>query len=226
MKVCDFHTHTFYSDGVLSAIELIRRVAVEGYSAIGIADHIGFGGVERVVQEIAADCAVASEHWDIEAFAGVELTHVPPPAIAELAARARAAGAAFVAVHGETLVEPVQEGTNRAALSSPDVDYLCHPGLITPEEAELAVQHGIFLEITARWGHCLTNGHVARVAREVGARLLVGSDAHAPGDFLTPEFAEQVLAGAGLDADEIAACEESAEDYLTRIRARVAVTPA
>jgi len=218
MKLCDFHTHTFYSDGVFAPVELIRRASVAGYSVIGIADHTGSGGVERLVQEIAEDCAVASEHWDIEAFVGVELTHVPPAAIAQLTAKARAAGAAFVAVHGETLVEPVQEGTNLAAVCCPEVDYLCHPGLITPEEAALAAANDVFLEITARRGHCLTNGHVARVAREAGARLLLGSDAHGDGDLLTPEFAEQVLAGAGLDADEIAACEENAEEYLKRIR--------
>jgi histidinol phosphatase-like PHP family hydrolase len=218
MKVLDFHTHTFYSDGVLSAVELIRRVSVYGYSAIGISDHMGSGGVERIVQEIAEDCAVANAHWDIEAFSGIELTHVPPPAIAECAAKARAAGAAFVAVHGETLVEPVQEGTNLAAVSCPDVDYLCHPGLITPEEAALAAENEICLEITIRRGHCLSNGHVARVARAAGARLLVGSDAHGPDDFLTPESAEQVLAGAGLEPDEIAACERNAEEYLSRIR--------
>jgi len=99
MKLCDFHTHTFYSDGVFAPVELIRRASVAGYSVIGIADHTGSGGVERLVQEIAEDCAVASEHWDIEAFVGVELTHVPPAAIAQLTAKARAAGAAFVAAN-------------------------------------------------------------------------------------------------------------------------------
>jgi histidinol phosphatase-like PHP family hydrolase len=222
MKLYDFHTHTFYSDGAFVPAELIRRASVHGYSVIGIADHIGSGGVERVVQEIAEDCAVASEHWDIEAFAGVELTHVPPAAIAELTAKARAAGAAFVAVHGETLVEPVAEGTNLAAVRCPDVDYLCHPGLITPDEARLAAENNVFLEISSRRGHCLTNGHVARVARDTGARLLVGSDAHDMGDLLTPEFAEQVLAGAGLNADEIAVCERNAEQYLKLIRERLA----
>ena len=51
-----------------------------------------------------------------------------------------------------------------------------------------------------------------------GVKIALGSDAHGPDDFLTPELAEQVLAGAGLDPDEIAACEKNAEEYLGRIR--------
>lgn len=222
MKVCDFHTHSFYSDGDFSPVELVRRAMVCGYSVIGIADHVGAGGIERLVREIAADCELVNKHWDIEALPSVELTHVPPGAIAELAATAKAAGATYVAVHGETLVEPVEPGTNLAAVRCRDVDYLCHPGPITPEEAKIAAENDVFLEISARRGHCLSNGHVARIARAAGARLLVGSDAHGGDDFLTPEFAEQVLAGAGLDADEIAACGENAELLLQRIRARIA----
>ena len=76
----------------------------------------------------------------------------------------------------------------------------------------------MFVEVSSRRGHCLTNGHVARVARDAGARLLVGSDAHDMSDLLTPELAEEVLAGAGLDADEIAECEKNAEAFLERIR--------
>ena len=55
-------------------------------------------------------------------------------------------------IHGETLVEPVPPGTNRASVECPDVDVLGHPGLLTEEEAALAVQNNVFLEITSLAG--------------------------------------------------------------------------
>jgi len=200
--VYDFHAHTSLSDGALSPVELIRRALTCGYRSIALTDHVGIGYLDRLVQEVAADCAAAREHWPIVAIPGVELTHLPPAAIAAAARRAKERGAWVVVVHGETVVEPVEEGTNRAALECPDVDILAHPGLITLEEAELAAASGVFLELSARRGHSLTNGHVARIALLAGARLLVNSDAHTESDLLTPSFAHQIVRGAGLEEKE------------------------
>jgi histidinol phosphatase-like PHP family hydrolase len=158
-----------------------------------------------VVREIASDCALAREKWHINAIPGVELTYVPPAAIDEVARRAKEIGAWIVVVHGESIVEPVEKGTNKAALLCPYVDILAHPGLITKEEAQLAATNGIYLEISARKGHSLTNGHVARLAHEAGAKLILNSDAHDPGDILTHSLARNIIIGAGLSE---AQCEE------------------
>ena len=197
--VYDFHTHTLLSDGVLSPIELIRRALVNNYQAIALTDHAATGSFERIIQETVEACALARSHWDILAIPGIELTHLPAQAIAEAARKAKELGAWLVAVHGETIAEPVEKGTNLAALQSPHVDILTHPGLLSPEEARLAAENGIFLEISARKGHCLTNGHVASVAQLAGAKLLLGSDAHDENDLLTAPFAYAVILGAGLD---------------------------
>lgn len=201
--LCDFHTHTFLSDGSLSPIELIRRASHVGYRAIALTDHAGIGFLDRVVHEAAAECALSRDHWPILAIPGVELTHLPPAAIAESARRAKEQGALLVVVHGETIVEPVEKGTNKAALLCPDVDILAHPGLITMEEAEIAASNGIYLEISSRRGHSLTNGHVARMAEATGARLLLNSDAHDVADLLTTDTARSIAAGAGLDETQI-----------------------
>jgi histidinol phosphatase-like PHP family hydrolase len=199
----DFHTHTFMSDGALAPIELIRRAAVNGYSAIGISDHAGPGTMEAAITAALGDCELAAAHWGIIAVAGVELTHVPAGAIAELARAAKQAGALYVVVHGESPVEPVEAGTNAAAAACPDVDILAHPGHISPEVAAAAVANNVFLEVTARHGHSLTNGHVVLIGRAAGARFLVNSDTHAPGDLLTRDKAESVARGAGLSDDEV-----------------------
>ena len=198
----DFHTHTFLSDGALLPIELIRRAIVNGYEALAITDHASASNLERVIEETSRDCQLAQRLWGFLAIPGVEITHCPASSIADLAARAKRAGAAIVVVHGETLVEPVEPGTNLAAVESPDVDILAHPGLIGTEEAQMAAKQGVFLEISCRKGHCLSNGHVAQVARETGAQLLVNTDTHVPSDMLTDEFARKVALGAGLSEDE------------------------
>ena len=216
----DFHTHTFLSDGVLAPVELIRRAIRAGYRAMAITDHVGPGNMEFVLKTLAADCEMANKRWDILALPGVEITHTPAEDIDRLARECRRLGAAVVNVHGETITEPVVEGTNLAAVSSSDVDILAHPGLITPEEARIAAANGVFLEVSARKGHGLANGHVVKTALDAGARLVLDSDAHAPEDLLTREWAMGVAQGAGLDVESAAALLDRAPlEVLKRVGA-------
>ena len=195
----DFHTHTFLSDGVLSPIELIRRAMHIGYKTMAITDHVGPGNLEFVLNTLKTDCLMAEKRWDIEVLPGVEITHTPIEDINDLAKEAKKLGAKIVNVHGETIMEPVVAGTNLAAVSSPYVDILAHPGLISPEEAKIASQNGIFLEVSGRKGHGLSNGHVVKTASEAGASIILDSDAHEPEDLMTREYAEKVALGSGLN---------------------------
>lgn len=193
----DLHTHSILSDGRLIPAELVRRAVTHSYSAIAITDHVDFTNIEFVLYAIRKTSFLEDE-WDIKVLAGVEITHVPPGKIAPLADMARSLGAEIIVVHGETVVEPVAPGTNTAALRA-DIDILAHPGIITHDEAELARENGISLEITSRAGHNRTNGHVARIAGEIGCELIVNTDTHAPGDLITDEMAFKVAVGSGLD---------------------------
>ena len=97
----DFHTHSFFSDGVLSPIELIRRAHVAGYRAIAVTDHVGLANIEQVIREVSRDCLLAEKHWGIKALPGVELTHIPAAAIGECAKLAKKCGAtaATLSIH-------------------------------------------------------------------------------------------------------------------------------
>jgi histidinol phosphatase-like PHP family hydrolase len=196
----DLHTHTIFSDGELLPSELVRRAAVLGYTAIALTDHVDYTNAEHVLS-----CLLKAKYLEdvlnIRVLVGVELTHVPGEKIAELSALARRSGSELVVVHGETPVEPVLPGTNRAALEA-EVDILAHPGFLTREEAEMARDRGVCLEITSRAGHNITNGHVARMAKEAGASLVVNTDAHSPEDLINTERAVQIAFGAGLDPQE------------------------
>jgi putative hydrolase len=199
----DLHTHTLFSDGVLVPSELVRRAEIKGYEFIALTDHADASNIDFVVPRIASVCKELNRRWNIKALPGLELTHIPPETFAELTERARALGAVIVVAHGETLVEPVHPGTNRAAIEA-RVDILAHPGLITKADAELAKHHGVCLEITSRKGHSLSNGHVVNRAMETGAKLVIDTDSHEPGDLITDEQARDILLGAGLSQDAIA----------------------
>ena len=195
----DFHTHTFLSAGVLSPIELLRRAMHIGYKTMAITDHVGPGNLEFILNTLKTDCLMAEKRWDIEVLPGVEITHTPIEDIDELANEAKKLGAKIVNVHGETIMEPVFPGTNLAAVCSPYVDILAHPGLISVEEAKIASENGVFLEISGRKGHGLSNGHVVKTASEAGASIILDSDAHEPEDLMTKEYAEKVALGSGLN---------------------------
>jgi histidinol phosphatase-like PHP family hydrolase len=199
----DFHTHSIFSDGELIPSELVRRAVFHGYEAIAITDHVDFTNVEYVLEGLKKLGPWNERNADIQVIIGVEISHVPPEKIGKLVRKADDLGAELVVVHGETIVEPVERGTNKAAVSNPSVDILAHPGLISEEEAEIAKENDVYLELTSRRGHCLSNGYVARVAREVGAHLVLNTDLHSPDDFLTEERAAQILAGAGLGPSEV-----------------------
>jgi histidinol phosphatase-like PHP family hydrolase len=160
--------------------------------------------IERVIPAIIKACEENNRFRMIRAIPGVEITHVPPSLIGRYVAVARQLGAKLVVVHGETVVEPVEPGTNRAAIEA-GVDILAHPGLITEEEAKLAALGRTHLEITARKGHSLTNGHVAALALKTGAKLVLDTDAHEPGDLIDEPFAKIVATGAGLTEERYAA---------------------
>ncbi|ADY73488.1 PHP domain protein [Desulfurobacterium thermolithotrophum DSM 11699] len=201
----DLHTHTIFSDGELIPSELVRRAESIGYRALAITDHVDYSNYRFVLERLYETVDILNENTSLTVIPGVEITHVPPVKIPELIQKCRETGAKLVVVHGETVVEPVASGTNRAAIEG-KADILAHPGLITKEEVELAVENGIYLEITSRKGHNITNGHVAKLAKEIGAKLVINTDTHSPGDLIPRSFAIKVGIGAGLTIQEVEEC--------------------
>ncbi|MFC1549172.1 histidinol phosphate phosphatase domain-containing protein [Candidatus Omnitrophota bacterium] len=188
----DLHTHTILSDGDLLPSELVRRAQDKGYKAIAITDHVDHSNIETVICGLVKVAKVLNKYWDILVLPGVELTHVPVESFNELTSYARKNGAAVVIGHGESPVEPVIPGTNKAAIQA-GVDVLAHPGHITEEDAGLAAEKGVCLEITCRNGHSKTNKHVFEAANKTGAKIIINTDSHSPEDILTVEKQKEVL---------------------------------
>jgi len=214
----DLHTHSIFSDGELVPSELAQRACAAGYSTIAITDHADHSNIDFIIPRIIRVCEIITAKGNIQVLPGLELTHVDPADIATLVSEARKLGAQILIVHGETLTEPVPPGTNLAAIQA-GADILAHPGLVTEEEVRLAASKGVYVEITTRRGHSLTNGHVASMARKCGALLVLNNDTHAPGDFVGPQMAANIARGAGMSEEEVNAMFNNSKNLIQRARA-------
>lgn len=201
--IYDFHTHSFLSDGGNSPVELIRFAAANGYRCIAITDHASYSNLDSIIPMVRKDCQLAQEYWNIIAIPGVELTNVPAKSINEMAKSAKEMGAEIVIVHGESIVEKVESQTNWEAVNSSYVDILAHPGIFNIEEAKLAAKNGVYVEITSKAGHSLTNGIVARIGKEAGVKFLINTDAHSQEELFSFDFQKKVGLGSGLELKDV-----------------------
>ena len=117
------------------------------------------------------------------------------------------------------MVEPVAPGTNRAAIEA-NADILAHPGIISEEDLLLAKEKGVTLEITARKGHSLSNGYVAKEAMRFGVPLCINTDSHSPSDLITREFAVKILLAAGIEENRIESVYENSKAIVEKTRRR------
>ncbi len=212
----DLHTHTFLSDGDLIPSELARRAEEKGCIFLGITDHIDFSNFEYIIPSIIKVAESINTSMKIRVIPGAEITHVNPSKIPELVRLTRKAGAKLIVVHGETVVEPVMKGTNRAAIES-DVDILAHPGLLEEEDAKLAAEKKIAIEISARHGHSFSNGHIARLWYKYGFPVVLNTDTHSPENLIGDEFARTIILSAGIKEEDIKKVLDNSSDIVKRL---------
>ncbi len=203
MKFIDLHAHTIFSDGELIPSELVWRARAANYDTIALTDHLDQSNIDFVIPRIVRVSTILTRRTGLTVIPGAELTYVAPEDISRVTRRARRLGARIVIVHGETVAEPaVPEGTNRAALLS-NIDILAHPGELSEEDARLAKEREVCIEVTTRSQHAVTNGTVIQKARVAGALLVMNTDTHGPEDLLTIEKAFQILKDAGVQEANI-----------------------
>ncbi|MEW5987194.1 MAG: DNA polymerase/3'-5' exonuclease PolX [Chloroflexota bacterium] len=193
----DLHTHTTWSDGRLSILEMARTAQSRGWRYLAITDHSASLGVvngltvERLRQQ-AAEIHQANEAigpgfhilhgTEMEIKADGSLDY-PDEVLAEL-------DFVIASLH-TSLGQPREQVTRRVlnAIHNPHVDMIGHPtGRMIPDrmgadldmEAILAAaaQTGTILEINANPHRLdLRDSHVRR-AVELGVRLAINTDAH------------------------------------------------
>lgn len=212
----DLHMHSLLSDGVLLPSELARRCEVMGFKAIAVTDHVDSSNIQTVVPNIVKACNEINKYWKIRIIPGLEITHTPVEIINDLAKEGRGLGAKIVILHGETIVEPVLKGTNHAGVLA-DIDILAHPGIIEEEDAQIASEKNIYLEISGRKGHSFTNGHVVKMAQKTGAALIFNSDSHTPSDLLSKGVAVKIIRGTGVSSKEVENIFENSQRLVDKL---------
>lgn len=212
----DLHAHTCFSDSAMTPATAVRYARLAGYRAVALTDHADASNMECILRQALPMGRQYGLYAGIEIFVGVELTHVPPALIPDAIREARALGAQLVVVHGQSLADAVETGTNLAAIEG-GADILAHPGLLTAEDAAYAAERGVLLEITTRPAHALSNGHVTITARAAGARLVLNNDAHRKEDFVSAEKRRAVALGAGLTPAEIETAELTQRTLVERL---------
>jgi len=218
-KRIDFHIHSIFSDGMLLPAAIAREAEVKGHSAIAISDHVDASNLEEVLAALTKFVKKQGKTLAVQVLPGVELSYLRPDLIKDYAKQARKLGAKIVIVHGQSPVEPVIPGTNIESVKLKGlVDILAHPGnALTEEEARLAKENGIYLELSTRRGHKEGNKHVAQMAMKTGAKLLVDTDSHNETDMITQEQAYQVALDAGLTEEEaVKVIRDNPQELLAR----------
>jgi len=198
IKLIDLHSHTFMSDGVATPIELIRYAQKGGYFAFGITDHVDLSNYKEVIEKTLK--LKEASYGDLIFIPGIEITHVAPKNISKIVNYARDNGINWVGVHGETPVEPVMKGTNLAAIEA-RVNFLAHPGFINEDTIKLAVKNDVWLELTKRGGHNMTNGYIFKKAYPLGAKFIINSDAHKTSELYKKELYINVALGTGMSKE-------------------------
>ncbi|MFA4966921.1 MAG: histidinol phosphate phosphatase domain-containing protein [Candidatus Margulisiibacteriota bacterium] len=223
MNRYDFHSHSIFSDGSLLPAALIREAEIRGHAALAITDHVDASNIEEVLKALTLFEKEMKGKLPLKFFPGVEISYIKPEYIPEYCKKARKLGAKVIVVHGESPVEPVYAGTDHISVQQKGlVDILAHPGNnLTEEDAKLAAQNGVFLEISARRGHRDGNKHVAEIARKAGAKLLINTDSHSENDLLTYEQAFEVAREAGLtEAEAKTALTDNPLELIRRIESK------
>lgn len=197
----DLHSHTTWSDGKLSVLEMARAARSRGLKLLAITDHSASLGVAGglSVEEIRAQreeiAAAQAELGDsIRLLQGCEVEiradgalDFPDEVLAEL-------DIVIGALH-TGLRQERRQVTERMlnAIRNPHVDVIAHPtGRMIPnrEGADLdmdavfaaAVEHGVALEINAHPSRLDLDDAHARRAVELGIPLAINTDAHSEHD--------------------------------------------
>ena len=190
--------------GGLSAASALRYASLAGLRFAALILPGGESDFSRLAA-LAREVRTCSLYANVEARTGVELRHVPPALIPSAVKEARRAGAELVLVHGESLADQVEEGTNLAAIEA-GADILAHPGLIDAEAAAFAAEKGVALEFTSCPKHGLTNAHTAAMALRFHCPLVRGSAARKAEEITTRAFWPFIVKGSDVFPHEENQC--------------------
>jgi putative hydrolase len=220
----DLQLHTTWSDGHATIGAMADEAARLGRRYIAITDHskglpIAHGKDEGAFAMQQAEIAAENdrlrrEGTDLAILAGIEMNLSPagegdmdPSFLASL-------DVVLGAFHSKLRLRDDQTDRYVAALNNPSIDVLAHPrgrifnfrsGLSARWDIvfEEALRRDIAVEIDGYPDRQDLDVELLHLAAEVGVRISLGSDAHAPGDLSFLDFATAAAVEAGVAPERI-----------------------
>ncbi|HKW69898.1 MAG TPA: PHP domain-containing protein [Candidatus Dormibacteraeota bacterium] len=217
----DIHSHTNWSDGRATMLEMAQGAQALGYSFLGITDHspritvVRGLNAERLVAQSREMAEVQKQVDGLALLQGIEVDILEdgsldlPDAVLEIL------DIVIASPHVKLRQEPAAM-TERMlrAVSHPHVDLIGHPTGRRPGSREgatydfeavfkEAAQHGVALEIDCDPARMDLSPEMARLALACGCTFSVDADAHAPAEFAYVPMALWMARRAGIPRDRI-----------------------
>ena len=192
----DFHIHSTWSDGTASIEEIARRSQEMGYEFVGIADHsaslkVAHGLSEEDLLKKIQEIRKLQERFDVRIFAGTECDIKPDGSLDYSNKILKELDFAYAAIHTKFKMDR-KEMTERIikAMENEYINILAHPtarmiGKREPIDIDLekifevARETNTFMEINAFPDRLDLNDVHAKMAKEMGVKMAIGTDSHA-----------------------------------------------
>jgi DNA polymerase (family X) len=234
----DVHMHTTASDGRNSIIEMAEAAAARGLGYIAITDHTKAlamtGGLDekRALEHIARIREVdAQMQGRIRVFSGIEVDILADGAL-DLDDEVLAQMDVVIASVHSRFDQPQEEMTARVlrAVENPYVRILGHPtGRLLLRREPFAMDTGAVLRRAAELGVAVEHNAAPerldlcdrdlRMAKELGCRVVISTDAHTTSVIGRMEYGIRQLRRAWLTAEDVLNTRE-ADGFLAGLRAR------
>ena len=217
----DIHSHTKWSDGRATMLEMAEGARALGYRYLGITDHsprikvVNGLGAERLVAQSAEMAGVQAQVPEVTLLQGIEVDILEdgsldlPDAVLEIL------DVVIASPHVKLRQEP-SAMTERMlrAVSHPHIDVIGHPTGRRPGSREgatydfegvfkEAAKHGVALELDCDPARMDLSPEMARMALELGCNFALDADAHAPAEFAYVPMALWMARRAGIPENRI-----------------------
>jgi putative hydrolase len=217
----DLHSHTDWSDGRATMLEMASAAKALGYRYLGVTDHsprikvVNGLGAERLLAQSREREQVEQEVEGLALLQGIEVDILEdgaldlPDAVLELLD-------VVVASPHVKLRQETSAMTERMlrAVSNPNVDIIGHPTGRRPGSREgasydfelvfrEAARHGVALEIDCDPARMDLSPEHARLALECGCNFSMDADAHAPAEFAYVPMGAWMARRAGIPMERI-----------------------
>jgi putative hydrolase len=217
----DIHSHTKWSDGRATMLEMAQGAQALGYSYLGITDHspritVVHGlDAARLVAQSREMAEVQAQVDGVTLLQGIEVDILEDGALDLPDAVLEILDVVIASPHVKLRQDPaaMTERMMRAA-SHPHVDVIGHPTGRRPGSREganydfeavfkEAAKNGIALEIDTDPARMDLSPEMARMARDLGCDFVVDADAHAPAEFAYVPMGLWMARRAGIPKERI-----------------------